>query len=353
MKIASDLKRQALEIFYHALKAVDPARLVRGALGLEDSVLKITDKSYNLKDFSGVYALGIGKAAAPMAQALEELLGEWLKGGIVVVKEGHSLPLRKLKILEAGHPIPDKSSQDAARTALDWAEGLGEKDLVFCLISGGGSALLCAPPEGISLEEVRKVTSLLLASGAEIKEMNTLRKRLSLIHGGMLARALHPAVVVNLIISDVVGNALDMVSSGPTLPDSSTFKGALEIVSKYELAKGLPERVYEYLKRGANGEAEETPKEGSPCFFNSQTFLIGSNMKALEAAKEKAVDLGYNTLILGSFFTGEAREVAKVFSAVTRECRVSGNPLSMPACLLAGGETTVTLRGKGKGGRNQ
>lgn len=358
MKITSKsaLGGQALEIFYHALKAVDPARLVRERLRVEGSSLEIDGKSYNLKEFSGVYVLGIGKASAPMAQALESAsggLGEWLKGGIVVAKEGHSLPLKRLKILEAGHPVPDRRSQKAAIALLDWARNLGERDIVFCLVSGGGSALLCAPPEGISLEDIRTVTSLLLASGAEIKEMNTLRKHLSLIHGGRLARALHPATIVNLVISDVVGNALDMVSSGPTLPDPSTFEGALKIVSKYELAKGLPERVYEYLKRGGNGKAEETPKEDDACFQRTHTFLIGDNMEALEAAKEKSVELGYNTLILGSSFSGEAREVARFFTTVVKGCKSSGNPIPGPACLLAGGETTVSLKGSGKGGRNQ
>ncbi|MDI6760916.1 MAG: glycerate kinase, partial [Candidatus Brocadiaceae bacterium] len=389
--------------------------------------LKIDSKSYALKEFNGVYAVGFGKASAPMAQALEEILGEWLKGGIVVVKEGHALPLKKIKILESGHPVPDRRSLEAAVTLLDWAntevqrlnppepalersegaervQGAGplpiKRDLVFCLVTGGGSALLCAPPGDISLEEVKTATALLLASGAEIKEMNTVRKHLSLIHGGRLARALYPATVINLVVSDVVGDVLDMVSSGPTLPDPSTYKGALEIVYKYGLAKRLPERVYEYLKRGVSGEVEETPKEGDVCFRDVHTFLLGSNMRALEAAEEKAIELGYNTLILGSSFTGEAREVARVFSSRARECGKGDNPLygpalvaehqgymlnlvaehqghsvvrlrrmppmlnrpfaplkgrsgSGPACLLAGGETTVTLRGNGRGGRNQ
>ncbi|MBI5124698.1 MAG: DUF4147 domain-containing protein, partial [Planctomycetes bacterium] len=411
MKLTSELRGQALEIFYHALRAVDPARLVRERVRLEGPSLKIDSKSYTLKEFNGVYAVGFGKASAPMAQALEEILGEWLKGGIVVVKEGHALPLKKIKILESGHPVPDGRSLEAAVTLLDWARGRStevpgfnpptpalesasggegaekvqvagplptKRDLVFCLVTGGGSALLCAPPGDISLEEVKAVTSLLLASGAEIKEVNTVRKHLSLIHGGRLARALYPAVVINLVVSDVVGDVLDMVSSGPTLPDPSTYEGALEIVSKYGLAKRLPERVYEYLKRGVSGEVEETPKEGDVYFQDVHTFLLGSNMRALKAAKEKAMELGYNTHILGSSFTGEAREVARVFSSKARECREGDNPPSGPAlvaehqgysigalppmlnrsgsgpaCLLAGGETTVTLKGDGRGGRNQ
>lgn len=372
MKTTRKLRGQALEIFYHALGAVDPARLVRERMRLEGPSLKIDSKSYALKEFNGVYAVGFGKASAPMAQALEEILGEWLKGGIVVVKEGHALPLKKIKILESGHPVPDRRSREAAMTLLDWARGIStevqgfkgskvqgdgplpiKRDLVFCLVTGGGSALLCAPPGDISLEEVKTVTSLLLASGAEIKEVNTVRKHLSLIHGGRLARALYPAAVINLVVSDVVGDVLDMVSSGPTLPDPSTYKGALEIVSKYGLAKRLPERVYEYLKRGVSGEVEETPKGGDVYFQDVHTFLLGSNMRALEAAKEKAIELGYNTLILGSSFTGEAREVARVFSSKAREYRKGDNPPSGPACLLAGGETTVTLKGDGRGGRNQ
>ena len=372
-KPTSELRGQALEIFYHALVAVDPARLVREVVGRGTArrapTLKIDSKSYTLKEFNGVYAVGFGKASAPMAQVLEEILGGWLKGGIVVVKEGHALPLKKIKILESGHPVPDRRSQEAAMTLLDWANTevqrlkgsrvqgsralQTKRDLVFCLVTGGGSALLCAPPGDISLEEVKTATSLLLASGAEIKEVNTVRKHLSLIHGGRLARALYPATVINLVVSDVVGDVLDMVSSGPTLPDPSTYKGALEIVSKYGLAKRLPERVYEYLKRGVSGEVEETPKEGDVCFQDVHTFLLGSNMRALEAAKEKAIGLGYNTRILGSSFTGEAREVARVFSSKAREYREGDNPPSGPACLLAGGETTVTLKGDGRGGRNQ
>ncbi len=353
MKVASKLRGHAVEIFYHALQAVDPAKLLKERLRLDGRLLTVDGKLYNLEQFKGIYALGFGKASAPMAQALEDILGERLDGGIMVVTEGYSSPLRKLQVLESSHPVPDDRSQKAASKLLEWAKGLGDKSLVFCLVSGGASALLCAPPEGITVEDFSVVTSLLLASGAEIREMNTLRKHLSLIHGGRLARALYPATVVNLVISDVVGDALDVISSGPTLPDPSTFQEALNVVAKYGFRGYLSDRVFVYLERGAMGAVEETPKEWDDCFQYVDTFLIGNNVKALELAKEKARGLGYNTSILSSSCKGEAKEVAKVFSSVVRECRRTGNPISPPACLLAGGETTVTIKGGGKGGRNQ
>lgn len=353
MRTTSELRRQAKDIFDHALKAVDPARLIRENVKLDGQILNVAEKEYNLRDTGRVFLIAIGKAAAPMAQALEEILENRLDTGIVVVKYGYALSFKKIKVVEAGHPVPDCRSVEATETVLKLASNAGKKDLVFCLLSGGGSALLCGPPEGVTIGDIKSLTKLLLSSGADIHEVNTVRKHVSTINGGRLARAVYPASIINLIISDVVGNQPDMVSSGPTLPNRTTFEDAVDILNKYNLVKKTPRSIYRYLARGMQGEAGEGPDKGDPCFRRCYTLLLGSNALALEAAERRAKRLGFNSIRLSSSITGEARVVAGLIVAVAKEVLWSGRPIARPACILAGGETTVTLVGKGIGGRNQ
>jgi len=288
-----------------------------------------------------------------MLAAAEEALGPRLTAGLGVTKRGHGHPLRRCRLLEAGHPVPDEDGLRAAAEVERFVAGCAPGDWVLALLSGGGSALLPAPAGGISLAEKQAVTSLLLASGADIVEMNAVRKHLSRLKGGGLARAAAPARVATLVLSDVVGDPLDVIASGPTVPDPSTFADALAVVERRGLLERVPPGVRARLEAGARGEIAETPKPGDPLFARARTHLVATNRIALAAAARKARALGYRPLLLTSTLTGEAREVAGVLAAVAREARRSGHPLAPPCCILSGGEPTVTLRGNGKGGRNQ
>jgi glycerate 2-kinase len=346
--------RQHLEsIFRAGLEAVDPMEAVAKAVSRDGGELLVAGRSYRLEDYERIFVLGAGKAGAPMASAMEEILGDRLTSGRITVKYGHTVPLKKVETKEAGHPIPDEEGIQGAEGISRFASRAGERDLVFCVISGGGSALLVAPAEGITLEEKQATTSELLACGASIEEINTVRKHLSRVKGGQLARACWPATVVTLILSDVVGDPLDVIASGPTVPDSSTFGECLEIVGRYELAGRLPASVMERIEAGAKGALPETPKEGEKIFERVQNEIVGNSLSAVLAASRKAEALGYTPLILSTRIEGETREVAHVHAAIFREVLATGFPLAPPACILSGGETTVTLKGKGKGGRNQ
>jgi hydroxypyruvate reductase len=300
-----------------------------------------------------VYVVGFGKAAAPMAQALEEMLGDRVTGGIVVVKEGHHLHLEHIRVIEAAHPIPDAHGLEGAKEIVRLLEPLGEGDLVLCPISGGGSALFPLPVEGVSLEEKGATTQALMDAGATIHEMNAVRKHLSRGKGGQLSRAAYPATLVSLVLSDVVGDDPDTIASGPTVPDGTTFADCMEIVERRGIRNRLPASVLGYLERGAAGSFPETPKADDPIFERTHFVLVGNNSLALSAAAGSAEARGYRTLILSSSIEGETREVAQVHTAIAREIRASGHPVPPPACILSGGETTVTIRGQGKGGRNQ
>ncbi len=346
--------REHLEsIFRAGLEAVDPMEAVAGAVRRDGDELVVAGRSYRLEDYERIFVIGAGKAGAPMARAMEEILGDRLTSGKITVKYGHTVPLDKVETKEAGHPIPDEQGIEGAEGITSVANQAGEKDLVFCVISGGGSALLVSPAEGISLPEKQAVTSELLACGASIEEINTVRKHLSGVKGGQLARACWPATVVTLILSDVVGDPLDVIASGPTVPDSSSFGECLEIVNRHELAATLPPPVMKRIEAGAKGALPETPKEGEKVFERVQNEIVGNSLSAVLAASRKAESLGYTPLILSTRIEGETREVAHVHAAIFREVLATGFPLKPPACILSGGETTVTLKGKGKGGRNQ
>jgi glycerate 2-kinase (EC 2.7.1.-) len=288
-----------------------------------------------------------------MAVALEDVLRERLKRGLIIVKYGHGAHLKKIKVIEAGHPVPDENGLCGAQALVELAKGFGKEDLVFCVISGGGSSLLPLPVAGISLKEKQETTKVLLSCGAPIHEINSIRKHLSQIKGGGLARVVYPATLVSLIISDVIGNDLGVIASGPTVADISTFLECKKILERYHLLSNIPRAVRNYILKGTRGKAPETPKPGDVIFKKTINLIIGSNVQCLEAAEKKAQELGYNTILLSSFVEGEARETAKMQAAILKEVITSDRPIPRPACIISGGETTVTLRGTGKGGRNQ
>lgn len=346
-------KKDALTIFESAVRAVDPARAIKSHLKIENKHLTVGDETTDLSGFDRISVIGAGKASAAMARAMEEILDQRLNSGLVITKYGHALSLDKIQVIEAGHPVPDEAGFQGARQIVGFLEQVDEKDLVFFLISGGGSALLPFPVEGLALEEKQNVTKILLSVGANIHEINTLRKHLSRVKGGRLAKVAYPATMISLILSDVVGDDLDSIASGLTVPDHSTFADCLGILDKYQITERLPSVVVDILEKGTRGEIEDTPKAGDSAFERTQNLIIGSNIMAVKVAEKKAGELGYNPLILSTFIEGETRDVARVHTAIAKEILSSGNPIKRPACVISGGETTVTIRGKGKGGRNQ
>lgn len=343
-----------MEIFQAGVDAVDPAQAVRRHVRVgEGGFLHVRGRRFRLSDFEHIYVIGAGKASAPMAMALEELLGERLSGGLVVVKYGHGAVLKKIGVAEAGHPVPDEAGLAASQRLLSLAQQCSERDLVLCLLSGGASALLALPVPEVSFTELQETTDLLLGCGATIKEINALRKHLSPLKGGGLAKAVSPGRLVSLVLSDVVGDDVSVIASGPTVPDESSFTDCFEIVMRYHLDRKLPAAVEAYLREGMQGKRPETLKHGDPVFADTCTVVVGNNRDCLEAAETKARTLGYSTMVLSSMVEGEAREVAKVHAAIGKEIVRSGRPLVPPACVLSGGEVTVTVTGEGKGGRNQ
>jgi len=348
-----NLHKDAEEIFRSALKAVDPERLVRLSMRLRGASLSIGSRAYDLNDFDRVLVIGAGKASAAMARAVEKILRDRISEGVVVVKYGHTVPLKKIRVIEAGHPVPDKKSLEGGHEVLKILSESGEKDLVVCLLSGGGSALMDDFQAGITLADAGKATSLLLASGAAISEINTIRKHISRVKGGRLAAAASPSPMVSMILSDVIGDELDVIASGPTVPDPTTFAQAWGVLEKYDLLRRVPKRILDYIKEGLFNAAHETPKPKNRIFKNVYNLIVGNNQTAVSAAASRARRLGYHPLILTTAMQGEAREAAKCLAAVAKEVAQHDRPVKKPACLIAGGETTVTLRGKGKGGRNQ
>jgi len=343
-----------LAVLEAALTAVDPAAAVQRALQREDDILAVGNRRYALRDYRRVFVLGAGKAGAPMAQAVEAMLGERISGGLVVVKTDHRGPTQRVRIVEASHPTPDAAGVEAGREILALAGDTRADDLVIALISGGGSALLVSPAEGLSLADLQGLTAVLLACGATINEMNCLRKHCSGVKGGQLARAVAPATLITLVLSDVIGSPLDVIASGPTVPDSSTWADAWALVEKYELTGKLPGAVIARLQAGLAGEIPDTPDASDPVFAHSQTVVVADNFLAAQAAQGAAEERGYQSLLLSTFLDGDAAGAGRLLVALAKEVQSSGNPLPAPACLILGGETTVQLGSNpGKGGRNQ
>jgi glycerate 2-kinase len=367
-----DLRAAAIELQQAALAAVEPAAAVHRHVRREGDALVVAGQRYDLRHYERVFVVGGGKAAVPMAAAIADVLGERLTDGVVVTKYGHSRgwPVSgfTFQIIEAGHPVPDENSVRGAQAVAACAARAAERDLVICLISGGGSALLTLPVEGLGLTGLQALTGALLRSGATINEVNTVRKHCSRIKGGNLARLAAPATLVTLVLSDVVGDPFDVIASGPTVPDPTTVVDAQAVLEQYGIPEAetgfFPENPVssscsspsvEVWGSGNVGEGvfRETPKPGDPVFERVQHVVVGSNRLAALAAVEKARQLGFNALLLSTYVEGEAREVAKVAAALAKGMCAHGDPLPPPACLVWGGETTVTIRGEGKGGRNQ
>jgi glycerate 2-kinase len=344
----------AAELQQAALDAVDPATAINRHVRREGTDLIVAGRCYKLDDYERVFVIGGGKAATPMTAAIAGLLDEQLDQGVLVTKYGHAGGVGSpssafdpsafnIQIIEAGHPVPDDNSVRGAQAVADLASRATTQDLVICLISGGGSALLTLPVPSLTLSGLQELTDALLRSGATIDEINAVRKHCSRIKGGNLARLVAPADVITLILSDVVGDPLDVIASGPTVPDTTTVTDAREVLERYGIY-GDPENV-SFL--------QETPKPGDIVFERVQHVLIGSNRQGAMAAVKKARELGFDALLLSTYIEGEAREVAKVAAGLAKGMHLHSDPLSPPACLVWGGETTVTVRGDGKGGRNQ
>jgi hydroxypyruvate reductase len=349
-----ELREAAESIARSAIRAVDPEVLIRKSVNLAGDTLTVGECCVDLSEFKRIFAVGGGKAGGSMAKALEEILGDRLSGGVIVVKDGYARPLKRLTLLEAGHPVPDERGVEASRRMLALlAEHARPDTLVLCLISGGGSALMPLPADGISLSDKQQTTRLLLECGASIDEINTVRKHISRIKGGQLARAAAPARLISLILSDVVGDSLDVIASGATIGDSSTYSDAETVLRNYKIWNRVPKIVCETIKYGIEGRIKETPKPGEEIFENVSNIIIGNNQSAVEAASAEAASLGFHSLILSTCLVGEAREVGTVLASIAIEVAKRGRPVSAPACILAGGETTVTIRGGGMGGRNQ
>lgn len=342
------LRQSAGRIWQAALRAAEPGACVRRALRLTGNDLDVEGERIELK--GRLIVVGAGKAGAAMARTLEEILGGRITGGLVITRYGHRLRTERIEIAEAAHPVPDVAGVEAVGRMRDLLSGLDATDVVLCLISGGGSALMPDPAPGVTLEEKQEVTTRLLRAGATIRELNAVRKHLSGIKGGQLARWAAPARVVSLIMSDVIGDPPDFIASGPTAADTSTYHDALAVLSRYGV--DAPTGVRTRLEKGSQGALSETPKPGDPVFERVSNHVIASNRLLVATAASEARELGFNTLVLTSGLEGEAADVGRLFAAIAREVVSTGQPAPAPACILAAGETTVTVRGKGLGGRN-
>lgn len=336
----------ALAIWRSALAAAAADPLVRSGLTREGDALSCGPLTIDLTRVCRVIVLGCGKAGATMARTVESVLGDRISEGFVVVKDGYSLPTKIVQVAEAGHPVPDRRGQAAAERMLLLARAAGPDDLIVFLVSGGGSALLPAPAPPVTLEEKREVTRLLLGAGATIGELNAVRKHLSLLKGGQLARAAAPARVLTLLLSDVIGDPLDVIASGPTAPDPTSFSDALGVLEDRAVLQRVASSVRNRLEAGASGELPETPKPGDPMFAGVTHVVLGNNRLVVAAAAKTAERLGYPARVALEGVQGEARDVALDLVAQARS-------LPSPGCLVAGGETTVTVRGRGRGGRCQ
>ncbi|MCD6521871.1 glycerate kinase [Candidatus Calescamantes bacterium] len=339
-----------IDLFKRGIQKAHPSNVIKENVRLQNDTLMVKNDPFPCKN---LWVVGAGKASAEMGKALEELLGEKIKGGIIVTKDGHGVPLSFIEVREASHPIPDERGLKASEDILKFVEKLGEEDTLIVLISGGGSALLPLPQEGLSLEEKQEITRIIMESGANIEELNTVRKHLSRIKGGRLTQSAFPATVITLAISDVIGDYSHLIASGPTVPDPSTYKDAKDILLRRGIWEDIPPRSKEIIEKGLKGLLPETPKGGEAFWKRNYYYILASNEIVLESIKDLAEKEGVKTVILSSSIRGEAKEVAKVYVAIAEEIRRFSRPFDTPLLILGGGETTVTVKGKGKGGRNQ
>ncbi len=353
-KLDKKSRKLALDALEAALEAADPKAIIESRVALKNNTLKAGQHNFDLQKFRRIYVVGGGKACGKMAEALESILGNRISSGIVNIPyNSRPCKTREIKLQEASHPIPDKAGMKGAKEMLKLVNHAGESDLIICLISGGGSSLMPLPRGKITLNAKQKVTDALLKSGATINEINTVRKHISDLKGGWLAKNAYPATIVNLILSDVIGDPLDFIASGPTVPDSTTFTDAVEILRRYNLWKGTPQTVKTVLSEGQKGLIAETPKKGDKSFKKVYNVIVGNNRSATFAACKRLQKAGLHSLFLTSFLEGEARHVGTMLASMAEEVETSGNPLPQPCGIVAGGETTVTIIGDGKGGRNQ
>jgi len=348
-----DARSLALKSLESALNAVDSKQIIKSKILLKNSCLQVNGYSFDLKKFKNIYVIGGGKASGSMAEAIEQILGKYITNGIVNVPQGSKQNTKIIEPHEASHPIPDEAGVEGTRSMLKMLEQAKEDDLIICLISGGGSSLMPLPRGGISISDKREITNALLKCGATINEINTVRKHISDFKGGWLAKKAYPATILNLILSDVVGDPLDFIASGPTVPDSTTFNDAVKILEKYRLWSKAPASIRKVLSNGEKGIIPETPKADDEAFKKVYNVVVGNNRLASLTALEYLKSEGLNTLLLTATLEGEARHVGVMLASIAREISTSGNPVPKPAGIIAGGETTVTVTGKGLGGRNQ
>ncbi len=347
-----DKRQYLIDIFTSALRAVDPCNAVKRAIRISDNKLIADRLAYDLQEFRRIVVVGAGKGTALMAQAVEDVFGGRIDDGVIIVKYGHTRPLNRIREIEASHPLPDEAGVKGTEEIIETLKDVDEKTLIICLLSGGGSALLVSPAEGISLKDKQVTTDLLLKSGASIDELNAVRKHLSKIKGERLAQIAYPASVLTLVLSDVIGDRLDVIASGPTVPDRSTFMDAVKVIEKYNLVKKLPNKVLSVLLDGIAGKLPDTPKAGENCFKEGSAVIVGSLRQALNAASNEAEKMGFDIEFVTDKLQGEAREAAKYLADISL---IVNNSMKngRPRCVISGGETTVTVRGNGIGGRNQ
>lgn len=336
-----------------AIAVADPGAAVNRALHRRGGRLEIGGESFDLDGIQQVFIIAAGKASLAMASAASTIVGDRFSAGIAVTTGGSDAALPGFSVYHARHPVPDRSGIRAAEAVLELADRAGERDLVLVLISGGASALLPAPVEGVTLSDKGRTTQLLLKSGAAIDEVNMVRKHLSRIKGGWLASRIYPAATVALLLSDVISGDLSTIGSGPTVPDPSRFDDAVRVLKNHGVWTRLPRSVRKYFEQGVRSKRPETPKPGDPSFSRVFHHIVADNRQSVASAAMQAETLGYDARVLSTTLQGEAREVARVFGAVAREIDRTGRPLKRPACLIAGGELTVSVRGRGTGGRAQ
>ena len=352
MDFRSEAKEFFMDAYYRAVEEASPEISIKKYLHFDGEKIVFGEDGILLKDIDRIWVVGFGKASATMASVVEEIFGDIIHEGIVVTKYQHAIPLSSIQVFEASHPIPDLAGVQATNRIIKMLNKTSTNDLVVMLISGGGSALLVSPRPGIKLEDKQAITSLLLRKGVPIEKMNIIRKHLSAVKGGQLACLAFPARIFSLIISDVIDDKLEAIASGATTPDPSSFQDAKAIFDDYDIWGELSDDFKTWFMGQMSTAMAETPKPGDPQFRKVTNMIIANNQKALVAVQRLAVERGFTPLILSSSVQGEAKEIARFYGAIAKEIRSRSQPVSPPACIIAGGETVVNVFGTGKGGRN-